>query len=424
MINDTIFAKNCELNLLDFVKNISEGHNKIKTKFISDLLVGIFKSNSVLLSDISRNSIVGCTIKKSIDRLSRQLYSFDSNQAFKNYINKAKENLPQSPLYIIDDTDIAKPLSTRMEGLGSICDGSNNHAHTQGYLVNEIVAISNNGQPISVASHLYSPKEKEFQSANTITMKTINYVINNVGSGTFIADRGFDNVKLYAFLQRKQQDFIIRCKKNRDVIVNDRKLNIKNACQLLKGKYSFKVRFQSGLKDNLKASFKKVRLPSMPNIDLNLVMVYGFHLDDKEPFMILTNKKLSGKADCIKVVMNYLSRWKIEEYFKFKKQVFGFEKIRLSKLKALKNLNLFLTMVIGFIGKVSHTILANLIMKIAQPIKEKVAFIYYRIANGLKRICPKFKTNIREYLFPPKPPKQYDLFHYAKYQKHHLNFTS
>jgi len=134
----------------------------------------------------------------------------------------------------------------------------------------------------------------------------------------------------------------------------------------------------------------------MPNIDLNLVMVYGFHLDDNEPFMILTNKKLSGKADCIKVVMDYLSRWKIEEYFKFKKQVFGFEKIRLSKLKALKNLNLFLTIVVGFIGKMSHQILANLVMKIAQPIKENAAFIYYRITNGLKRIFHRFKTKLCE----------------------------
>lgn len=50
-------------------------------------------------------------------------------------------------------------------------------------------------------------------------------------------------------------------------------------------------------------------------------------------------KEIKNKSDLIKIVSSYLSRWRIEEYFKFKKQQFNFEKLLVRSINSIKNLN-------------------------------------------------------------------------------------
>ena len=38
--------------------------------------------------------------------------------------------------------------------------------------------------------------------------------------------------------------------------------------------------------------------------------------------MLVTNKAISNKDDVIKIARLYFSRWRIEEYFRAKKQIF------------------------------------------------------------------------------------------------------
>ena len=49
----------------------------------------------------------------------------------------------------------------------------------------------------------------------------------------------------------------------------------------------------------------------------------------------------------------YLMRWSIEEYFKFRKQQFGLEDLRVMSLQSIRYLNLFATLVAGYIGLMS-----------------------------------------------------------------------
>ena len=43
-------------------------------------------------------------------------------------------------------------------------------------------------------------------------------------------------------------------------------------------------------------------------------------------------------------------RWRIEEYFKFKKQQFELEDLRVMSLQSIRNLNIFATLASGYIG--------------------------------------------------------------------------
>ena len=58
-----------------------------------------------------------------------------------------------------------------------------------------------------------------------------------------------------------------------------------------------------------------------------------------ETAIFYTNRELTCKKDVIKVVSSYFKRWRIEEYFKFKKQEYGFEKFRVRSMKSINALN-------------------------------------------------------------------------------------
>ena len=78
-------------------------------------------------------------------------------------------------------------------------------------------------------------------------------------------------------------------------------------------------------------------------------MVYGF---GKIPMMLITNLKSDDKRICTAICKVYLMRWRIEEYFKFKKQSFDFENIRVQSLKSIRNLDLLLTIAIGYVAEI------------------------------------------------------------------------
>ncbi len=66
--------------------------------------------------------------------------------------------------------------------------------------------------------------------------------------------------------------------------------------------------------------------------------------------MLATNKVIKGKEDVVNIVRTYMSRWRVEEYFRFKKQHFGFENFRVRSLRSINNLNRLLTYAIGILG--------------------------------------------------------------------------
>jgi len=65
--------------------------------------------------------------------------------------------------------------------------------------------------------------------------------------------------------------------------------------------------------------------------------------------MLLTNRPVKSKDDARRVVRMYFTHWRIKEYFRFKKQHLGFENLSVRKLKAMNNLNQYLSMAIVFL---------------------------------------------------------------------------
>ena len=123
--------------------------------------------------------------------------------------------------------------------------------------------------------------------------------------------------------------------------------------------------------------------------------------------MLATNRDIKSKDDLIKTAKLYFSRWKIEEYFRCKKQVFQFENFRVRKLAAINALNFCLTLCMAFLAHMSmksetNALKAAIIQK-ADPVKEKVYFSYYQLAKGICGILSYAKEGVRLWFRTKRP---------------------
>jgi len=90
---------------------------------------------------------------------------------------------------------------------------------------------------------------------------------------------------------------------------------------LYKGKYVYYYTDKHGRKRKVKFSYAPIKLPALKNKDLTLVIIHG---RGKEPMMLITNIKPKAKKLTLAILKAYIKRWKIEEYFRFKKQQFDY----------------------------------------------------------------------------------------------------
>ena len=152
-----------------------------------------------------------------------------------------------------------------------------------------------------------------------------------------------------------------------------------------KGKVKLPL-FYKGKRHEAYLSHVKVQITASRK-DIYLVLVYGI---TDQPMMLATNKEIKSKDDVIKIAKLYFSRWRIEEYFRCKKQMFQFENFRVRKLKAINALNFYITLCMAFLAHISMKPETNAlkvaIIKTADPIKVKISFCYYRLAKGISGI--------------------------------------
>lgn len=424
MYNYNTLSSQIQLNYQNYFHSLVKDMSIPDSKFIFSSLVGILKSNSCHLTKIGRKLYEKITFKKTVDRLSNHFIKFDMQDVLKsNYINQIKELklIDDDPIFVVDDSDISKPLSKHLEGLDKVPDGSNEHKATLGYWITEIVALSNKDTPISTYSNLWSTKEDEFVSKNKILFDALEENIKNFGNiGTYTFDRGFDSNALFKFMINNDLKFITRLKTNRNVYINDKKYSIKDLNY--KGKYKFNRTNQKGTYYN-KLTYTKVSLQGMRNQEFTLILIYSDTHD--EPCILLTNRTIKDYHDAKKAASDYFRRWRIEEYFKFKKQEFKFEDIRIRSLNGLKLMNLLINYVITFLAQYTNkaTWIAKKIHQISKSIKHEVIFNYYRVLIGIREILNTVVTKVTDYInqyirdpiYILRKCKQINLFNY-KYQ--------
>ena len=408
-------------DLMNFSKKITKEIGKPEQKLVSNMLYGIAESGSCHLSKIGRALKEKISLKKTIERLSRGLKSFSKKKQQKlldNYTESIQREIDKQTVFVLDGSDVTKPCSEKLECLSLVRDGSTGEIE-KGYFTFEIAALTKGSKsPVPVYDRVYSAAEKGFISETDEMLTGLKYLSKTFGNkGIRTLDRGYDSLVYYEYFLKAKEFFIIRATKNRSLIHNGNKLNIMELANRRKGKFCINFKSKKGETISCKTSIIPISLLKFPNVQLNLVIVYGF---GKDPMLLLTNLKSDDSRLANTIARVYLMRWRIEEYFRFKKQQYDFENFRVRSLNSIRVLHRILTLLAGFIGLLSEKrdeslfvmeliVLSKRIYR-PKPEKWKRYFLHYAIADGFFELLRRCSSGFTSFFAKPKYSAQLSFF--------------
>ena len=405
MNNFTTNTYEMKREILNFSKKISEGLNNPTTKFLMDMQYGLSKGGSCLISNIARSLDedikLGYTIDRLCDNLSK-LHKEEKEIIWDNYLDEVRKNIDMdNAVVLFDDSDINKEYSKKLEDLDRVVDASSQDKRiVNGYHVCEATVLTKKEkQPISVYSKIYSCRSDNYISKNSYTIESIKAAEKLIGNNfTGIFDRGYDDNKIFKYMSENHHEFVIRLDDERKLFFKGKKRSVKEVSETRKGKILMKAIFNDNEEIELKLAYTRATLPANKE-EYTLVIVYG--LSESEPMKLLTNKKIKNKEDVIKVVRLYLSRWRIEEHFRGKKQEYEFENMRVRTLESMNNLNMMLTIHLGHIAilveNIDKKMLTIKIIYASKSLKEKAVVWLSQIARGIKIILSHAHTGIKDW---------------------------
>ncbi len=404
MFNSTTNVYATKRETVTFTNKLVPKKNRVESKFVTQSIYGILKSGSIVLKKIGTALNEKNNIKNTIDRLSQNLQRSMSSDIQVNYTAEMTKHLGSRPIILVDDSDVIKPYGQKFEALGEVRDGSSKDKKIEkGYMVTEIVGLTaKEKQPVSLFSHIYSSKEKSYKSTNTILFQGLTQIINILAKkATFVFDRGYDMNALFDFMYKHKQNFVIRLTENRKLFWKGKWFKSTTLRDSRKGKIKTSLIFRINgqeKRETVYISHLNVKITASRNM-INLVLVYGL---GEKPMMLATNEIIEGKDDVIRIVRIYMSRWRVEEYFRFKKQHFGFENFRVRSLRSINNLNQLLTYSIGLIGllaeKRSKNQLPHQLIRNARVLRKDVSFYYYQLAEGIQSTLAYAREGIQKWL--------------------------
>lgn len=406
MVNSTSNTYQMKREILTFSNKISKKLSKPERKFAADMTYGMLASGSCLLTDIVDQLHENSKKVNSVERLTRHLNKGITDAALQSYLNTIRKWVPAEPVIHIDDSDVVKPDGYKFEALGIVRDGSKStntkNVYEKGYHVTEACVMTANSHPVSIFSEIHSSAEKGFTSINKVTFSAMGRGASLFGKATFVMDRGYDDNKMFLKLDELGQDYVIRLTAKRKLYFHGKWVPATQLRNQRKGKIKTPL-FYKGKKHDAYLSHVKVQITASRK-DIYLVLVYGI---TEHPMMLATNKKINSKEDVIKTAMAYFSRWRIEEYFRCKKQMFRFENFRVRKLAAINALNFYITLCMAFLTHISMkpetSAMKFFIIQKADPIKRNVHFCYYRLAKGISGILSYAKEGIRLWFRTKRP---------------------
>src|SRR5699024_7780200 len=124
---------------------LSQGMQKPNKKFLLDMCFGLTKSNSVLLSDLARSLEEPIDTIQTVKRLSSRLEEFHEDELLTENYNKIIQSQfrEKDHLIIVDNSEIIKPFSNKLEALGQVRDGSTGRIE-KGYCTTNMIGVTEN----------------------------------------------------------------------------------------------------------------------------------------------------------------------------------------------------------------------------------------------------------------------------------------
>lgn len=411
-------ANQLRVKLEEFSGKVSPHFSKPMRRFIADTIYGIHVRKSVQLSEIARGLAEDISMKKTEDRLSRNLEAPGlAEQLTDNLLRLGRSRVRPDSLLILDLSDIHKTHARRMEYLTTIRDGSTGELGN-GYWFCSVIA-SHPGQRrfIPLYANLYSTIAPEFVSENEEILNAVKTVSRHCGEkGIWVIDRGGDRRKLLRpFLVGKRQ-FVVRLRGDRHLRAHGRTQSAEAWAAQCATSHMEVIRKQEGGDEReyrLGYGSCRVQLPGRPEV-LTMVVVRGF---GERPMLLLTSLEPDDQEKALwQVIEIYLTRWRIEETIRFLKTTYQLEDVRVLTYQRLRNLWTLLWAAVYFAAtylgeSLRLAVLARRLLQAAKRIYGVPEFHYYALADGMSAILNRLgKGRLRKLLDLVKTPAQPQLF--------------
>lgn len=395
---------------------ISKGLPKSKQKLVREMIYGIQAGKDIKLSSVSRSLNEAIPLIKTEDRLSRNLDDRDFTDAINHEICRLGSTKVLDDMVIaIDPGDIRKKYASKMECLCKVHDGSEHEIGDGYWLCKAVAADIEHKKVIPLYLEAYSQAAEGFKSENDQLFKVIDSVSSHVGAkGIYAIDRGGDRGKLYEkFLEKgKAKRFVIRLKKNRDLIHRGFKKNCHQLATALPCPHeAVMIKYEDGKERQTTVFYNAVaiRLPGH-DAPLFLVVAKGF---SKEPMMLLTScaVNMKDRESIWRIVEIYLTRWKCDESFRYIKQCYNLEDIRVRHYTSIRNM-VVLVLAVSYFAAVylGDNLRLKLLVERVYIVSKRFfgipTFFNYAIADGLYKILFSDKTGFINATKPKNPDFQ------------------
>jgi len=395
MGEDSKLGSKIKAQITRFSGGLSEGMGKVSRRFVGQMIYGIQAGKDVKVSEVARALNEEIALIKTENRLCRNLAGEDLTERINAWTSWAgSAAVGTDTVLVIDLGDIRKSYARKMEYLGSVRDGSTKQI-VPGYWLCEVLAAEVEGERVTpLYGALYAQMAEDFQSENDQIHEAIDTVVSSIGTaGIWAIDRGGDRRRIIIPMLDKHLRFVIRQDGDRHIVMpGGRKCSVEEASRWCKGSFEKIVDVErEGYTEHkhLRLGSLAVALPEKPEETLWLVVIRGLA---SHPIFLLTNvAPCEGKNHAEWIAEIYLTRWKCEEAYRFLKQSYHLEDVRVRSYTALRNtyalthaVFYFVSVVIGTRAKL-NLVFKRLCQK-ARRFYEISTFFQYAVADGIHRL--------------------------------------
>src|SRR5712692_9932657 len=282
---------------------------------------------------------------------------------------KSRQQMQQqgeTPLCIWDSSVLEKPESARMEGLGAVRSSrvrrlarsrkgvfnrpSGMPVSVRGFEWESLVLVGKEGKPQVVAMRWWSREKGVGGQQRQQQQALLSQVALRWGRKVrHVFDRGYGTGPWLWHLGVSQVRFVVRWKKGNKLI--DATGQERKAWEIARGKRAWgEAKLLWDTHFRVHRSTRVLALPVRhPEYRGQLWLVVVRQGRGREPWYLLTNEPVQTVEQAWDIVFSYVSRWKIEESFRFQKCELLIESLRLQGWQARRKMLLLVTLAYGFL---------------------------------------------------------------------------
>ena len=306
-------------------------------KTVAEMMYGLLESGSACISDISRALHEKTTLKKTIERITRNLKVSKWHETIENnHLSDLSDILNDDDIIVYDKSDLRKSRAKHMEKICKIYDGSKKETGKGYYLDTVCIVDKNREHVIPALTRLYSTEEKGFKSQHDEREKVFNKLGEYFGKkGLYVFDRGESDKQNMRDLCSFGRKFTCRIR-NINIKVKGKERRVYNWAEKIKKPHTILLEYIKNGKREYKQTYFQI---SKVTIEEDPYIAVAMQIRGHGICVLLTNQKFEIWDEYEiggKIILQYGCRWSIEEKIRFEKQMFNIENIRVRSLIALR----------------------------------------------------------------------------------------